>query len=308
MRSRRAGTFALSFVFATAVAAASVGDERRERNPSDDVARCDRLAAGQDDAQRQAEPVAPATLDAHSALAACRSALVREPENPRLLYQYGRALLAAGRTADAADAWRAAARWEYPAALFELGRLLLPTCDAFDRRYEEQAYGYLRRAADRGHPRAAATLGRAYGCRGPAAASRELAAYWLGRAVALGDVSAMRTLAGMYRTGTGMPRDLQKAISLLRRAAALGDTTSMNLLGWQYLSMARGRDDFAASLRWFTAAGSAADPEGLFEIGRGRLLGAVDADERKQALAILRDAAARGSVRAREALVQAIRN
>jgi TPR repeat protein len=308
MRSRRAGTFALSFLFAAAVAAASAGDQRWERNPSDEVARCDRLAAGQDDAQRRAEPVAAATLDAPSALAACRSALVREPENPRLLYQYGRALLAAGRTADAADAWRTAARWEYPAALFDLGRLLLPACDAFDRRYEEQAYAYLRRAADRSHPRAAATLGRAYACRESAAASNERAAYWLGRAVALGDVSAMQTLAGMYRTGTGMPRDLQKAISLLRRAAALGDTTSMNLLGWQYLSMARGRGDFAASLQWFTAAGSAADPEGLFEIGRARLLGAVDAGEREQALSILRDAAARGSVRAREALLQASRN
>jgi TPR repeat protein len=239
---------------------------------------------------------------------ACQSALSQEPENPRLLYQYGRALLASGRVREAMDAWRAAARQEYPAALFELGRVLLPTCDAFDRRYAEQAHSYLRRAADSGHAGAAATLGRAYGCQSSAASNDERAAYWLSRAVALGDVSAMRTLAGMYRTGAGVPRNLRRMVTLLEASAALGDTVSMNVLGWHHLTTASGREDFEASLRWFAMAGPGADPEGLYQIGRAWLLSAVDAAERGRARAVLRDAAARGSARAQDALTQAGKN
>lgn len=305
MKPMQVGALTLGFLLLATVIASSVAAESRGPNSSNAVARCDRLAAGPDDPQRRAKPVALATVDAPAALAACQSALAREPDNPRLLYQYGRALLASGRAAKANDAWRAAARQEYPAALFELGRSLLPACGAWDQRYAEQAYAYLRRAADREHAGAAAALGRAYGCPTSVARSDGLAVRWLELAVALGDVSAMRTLAGMYRTGTGVTRDMHKAVTLLDHAAALGDTLSMNLLGWQYLSAATGRDDFDTSLRWFTAAGAAADPEGLYEIGRARLLSAADADERARALAILRDAAARGSNRAQEALVQA---
>lgn len=305
MRSGQVGALTLGFLLIAAEAAISVADERPRLTPSDTVARCDRLAAGPDDSQRLAEPVPLETLDAQAALAACQSALAREPDNRRLLYQYGRALLASGRAPDATDAWRAAARQEYPAALFELGRFLLPACDAFDRRYEEQAYAYLRRAADKEHAGAAVALGRAYTCPASAMNNDERAAHWLGLAAALGDAGAMRTLAGMYRTGAGVPRDLQRVIALLERAATLGDTMAMNLLAWQYLSTAGGREDFEASLRWFAMAGPAADPEGLYQIGRAWLLGAVDADERERALSVLRDAAARGSVSAREALVQA---
>ncbi len=307
-RPRQGGRLALGLLLAATVATISVADEHPRLSPLDAAARCDGLTASPDDPQRRAEPVPLATLDASITLTACQSALVQEPENPRLLYQYGRALLASGRPRDATDAWRAAARQEYPAALYELGLSLLPACDAFDRRYAEQAYSYLRRAADREHGGAAATLGRAYRCQAPAAGNDELAAYWLNRAVALGDVSAMRTLAGMYRTGVGVPRDLQRTIALLSRAAALGDTMSMNLLGWLHLSTARGREDFEGSLRWFIMAGPAGDPEGLYQIGRAWLLAAVDVEERRRALSVLRDAAARGSVRAQNALTQAGEN
>jgi TPR repeat protein len=115
-------------------------------------------------------------------------------------------------------------------------------------------------------------------------------------------------VAAFFRSRSSQIRDLQRTIALLSRAGALGDAMSMNLLGWLHLSTARGREDFEASMRWFAMAGPAGDPEGLYQIGRARLLAATDAEERGRALSVLRDAAARGSIRAQDALTQAGEN
>lgn len=218
--------------------------------------RCDRLAAGPDDPARRADPVQLSDIDWRMAIMACRAASAKEPRVARWHYQLGRALLAAGRESDARRSWGHAAIFDYPAALFELGRARMPGPGDPRTMHAFEAYSLLWRAANQGHAGAAEAVGRAqqYGTGVPR--SLEEAARWYAVAAAGGNVSAMRRLAAMNRNGTGVQRDIRKATVLLRKAAATGDTASMNALGWLDLGNAVDRDRFERAARWFDRAGA----------------------------------------------------
>lgn len=91
------------------------------------VARCDALAADPLDASRPAAVtgIAFASLDASEAVPACAAAIQAEPGMPRLQYQMGRAHLARGEIEPALDAFAVAAEAGHPAAMFELGIVLI---------------------------------------------------------------------------------------------------------------------------------------------------------------------------------------
>ena len=61
------------------------------------VTECDRLAAHTEDPDKVAPGVSEAKVDLDAAIAACRADVARDPGNPRLLYQFGRALAYAGQ-------------------------------------------------------------------------------------------------------------------------------------------------------------------------------------------------------------------
>jgi hypothetical protein len=90
---------ALAFFLAGVAPGAAQGSPAQE---------CDRLAAETDGAGNPAVPLD--AIDAEAALAACAAALEEQPADPRLAYQYGRALERAGRLEDARRlyAWAAA--------------------------------------------------------------------------------------------------------------------------------------------------------------------------------------------------------
>jgi len=192
-------------------------------NEIDPIALCDRLAAGPDDPRRQADPVEIERMDAAAAVAACEAAVERDPENARLHYQHGRALLAAGRETEARKAWRRAILFDYEAAYFDLAQLYLTTEGYLrsERRYE--IIHFLTQAAMGGHGGAAAALGRLYEGEeyliSPIDAKE--AVPWYALATVLGNGSAARRLAEMYRDGVGVGANAKLAAELFAKAEAL---------------------------------------------------------------------------------------
>ncbi|MEX1206420.1 MAG: hypothetical protein WEB85_14345 [Dongiaceae bacterium] len=192
-------------------------------NEIDPIESCDRLAAGPDDPRRQADPVEIERMDAAAAVAACAAAVERDPENARLHYQHGRALLAAGRIMEARKAWRRAILFDYEAAYFDLAQLYLTTEGYLRSERADEITHFLTRAAMGGHGGAAAALGRLYEGEGYliTGINAEEAVPWYALATILGNGSAARRLAQMYRDGTGVVPNAKIAAELFAKAEVL---------------------------------------------------------------------------------------
>jgi hypothetical protein len=93
---------------------------RWSREPTD----CDRLAAHPADPERVTPGVEP-VADLAAAIAACRTALVHDPANPRLNYQLARVLTYSGAGSEALPHLERAVAAQYPQALFVTGFVLL---------------------------------------------------------------------------------------------------------------------------------------------------------------------------------------
>lgn len=281
--------FVVPLAALTACASAVVGEE------ADATESCDRLAAGPDDPYRRGEPVQFDGIEVTAALKACGTALTLDPDNPRLNYQHGRALLAAGQEEPARRAWRNAIVFDYEAALYDLARLYMTASPLLQSERATEAYGLLVRAAKRGHPAAAYAVGQAHEEGYGTYQSEVAAARWYAQAVAGGNVPAMRRLAVMYRDGGGVRPDTNRAIGLFEQAAVAGDADAMNALGWMYLNETTAGPDPNKSLIWFERAGASADAAGLYQLGRVHYLGAVGRDELDLAFKLWQRAAAQGS-------------
>lgn len=89
------------------------------------VTECDRLAAHTEDPNKVSPGVSEAKVDLNAAIAACKADVERDPGNPRLLYQLGRAQAYAGQIEEALPNLEGSVALAYPQAQFVLGYLLL---------------------------------------------------------------------------------------------------------------------------------------------------------------------------------------
>ncbi len=220
------------------------------------AAECDRAAADPFDVNNPANVRGVhRNVISKDALQLCAKAVVNDEKNPRMNYQLGRALYAAGDYAKARVMFQAAATSGYPQAITELGRM------SFFGHGTAQSYTTAReqfeKAAALGDPSAIKNIGFMYHMgRGVKADIQQAIAYYkkasdhptvmnnmavlyekgigvpvdLPKAVRMyeqavlgGDESAMSNLAELYERGTGVPKDLEKARTLYRMAATLGD-------------------------------------------------------------------------------------
>lgn len=122
---------------------------------SDGGQECDRLAANPGDRNKSPSvagvPFAVLRTQAAKAVAACEAAATAFPDQPRFVYQYGRALQAVNTTR-AKAAFKLAVEQGYPAAFDNLANILIG-----EKRFGEAAY-YLREGVKRGDGDAAITL------------------------------------------------------------------------------------------------------------------------------------------------------
>ena len=138
-----------------------------------------------------------------------------------------------------------------------------------DRNDYRDAIPLLQQAGKMGHPKAQATLGIAYQDGNGVHADNKAAAYWFGLAAAQGHRASEYALGGMYEEGEGgLPRDVHKAGQLYLASARQGFDKAELVVGVNYLT---GDDGFS--------------------------------NDRQQAIAWLRKAAAQDSPFARDLLV-----
>jgi TPR repeat protein len=91
------------------------------KNYSQAVTECDRLAAHNEDPFHVAPGVSQAAMDKPAAIKACTEAVKKDPENPRLNYQLGRAYGYSGMGKEAMPYRLKAVEKGYPQSLFVIG-------------------------------------------------------------------------------------------------------------------------------------------------------------------------------------------
>ncbi len=87
------------------------------------VTECDRFASHSRDPGHVAPGVTSGTMDKEAAIASCQKAVEKDPDNPRLNYQLGRAYGYSGRGEEAMPYRLKAVAADYPQSLFVIGYL-----------------------------------------------------------------------------------------------------------------------------------------------------------------------------------------
>lgn len=148
----------------------------------------------------------------------------------------------------------------------------------------DQAVGWLKKAAERKHPKALRLLGDFHAkglvAKGKAD-SREAAACYL-KAAALGDAAAMGKISACYFAGEGVARSTFAGVKWLRAAAQACDQGSARLLA---MRLAEGDDvprDPAEAYQWLIV-GADGFGQGLWSIKLAEYRAKVPASQRKAA-------------------------
>jgi uncharacterized caspase-like protein len=195
------------------------------------AAECDRAAADPYDTNKPANVRGVhRNVVSRQALQICAKAVVDQQQDPRLQYQLGRALYAAGDYAKARIIFQGAANIGYPQAITELGRM------SFFGHGTPQSYDAARKqfekAAALGDPSAIKNLGFMYDQgRGVKADVKRAIAYY---EKAPHHPTVMNNLALMYEQGRGVPKDVPKAIRMYEQAILGGDESAMDNLALLY--------------------------------------------------------------------------
>src|SRR5205807_2203434 len=130
-------------------------------SPAAAITECDRLAADPNDPNREGPGVALDKIDAPSAIARCGQALAQHPNNPRVMFNLGRANERAGRLNEAARLFKLAADQGYAPAQLDLGTSYAGGSRGLAKD-EREAVRLFRLAVDQGLAAAQFTLGVFY--------------------------------------------------------------------------------------------------------------------------------------------------
>ncbi len=256
------------------------------------VTACDLVAADDQDPLRVAPAVRTGVLNTRLAIRTCAQDLTRAPDNPRLLFQLGRALDVALRFDEGRHFYEEAASRGYAAAMSNLAYMYL-TERGVPKDLAISAH-YYREAALRGNDRGRVGIARAYREGWGVERSLVHARSWLELSVSNFWPNAMDNLALYYRDGLGVEQDLGKAFDLYRRAADLGQTAAMDNLGMMYAKGQHVAKDPVEANRWFRMASDLGNRHGAFHLALAYLAGNGVEQDPAEALRLLELAAARG--------------
>lgn len=258
---------------------------------------CDEEAADPLDAAKLTPGVSLSRLNLRRALRACAFALAEDPDNPRLLFQFGRVLDQARRYDWANAYYDAAIAGGYAAAMVNRG------FNARMGRGQERdfalAFALYMRAAGMGNLRARTNVGTAYRLGEGVDKNPEEGVLWYRLAASMGWPHATTALGDAYRNGTGVEKDPAEAAALYRAAAGQGQTTAMANLGRAYLEGSGVEQDVLVGLDWLERARGLGNGYAPLFAGRFYLKGGggIAADAEK-ALALFQDATRRGNAQA----------
>jgi WD40 repeat protein len=186
-------------------------DEPKSRFEADDpsVTDCDRLAANPMDPKKRAFGVKFENIK-DEAVAACRTALAQNPDDPRLLYQLGRVLQKQGVFVQALDMYQRSALKDYGAAYNNLGALYQSGTGV--EQNISKAIDDFQRAFQNGFLYAGYTISGLYWTGKYVAQDHKTSIEWLSRAASEGDPHSNGRLAYLYEQGEGVQKDLNRAL------------------------------------------------------------------------------------------------
>jgi TPR repeat protein len=198
---------------------------------------CDLAAASSYDATRPADiPGVPfEKIDPKISLPACEAALAAAPENPRLLFEMGRAFAASKNDSQARAFFERSAAQRHAGAETSLGTFYLTGRGGLSKN-EQEAVRFFKLAADQGDPNAQFSLGTFYEIgRGGLPKDDRKAEHFFKLAADRGDPNAQFNLAIFYETGRGgLPKSDKDAARLFKLAADNGSMQARARLGGSY--------------------------------------------------------------------------
>jgi uncharacterized caspase-like protein/TPR repeat protein len=222
----------------------------------------------------------PNELPVEEARVACAAAVEADPEEPRFVYQLGRALQAAGAYEAAFEAFRSAAEAGHVRALNATARLL--TAPQVDRELfaipedRARAMALLEEGAAAADPFAMHLLGRFLLREGETEAERERGFELLDRAAELGHTYSMNELGIYFLTRETDHFIPDRGMTYLRASAARDDIYGYHNLGFVALTALTGGDpDYAAAYDWFRRAALGGHPGSPASLGRMIVRGQV---------------------------------
>ncbi len=247
-------------VHAEAAAPQSIGDDPPARE-------CDSLSADPADASRPAgvRGVYFASLDAASAVTACRAALARFLDSARILSELGRALVKA-------------------------------------RAYDE-AFTLLKRAAEDGYAQAEADIGELYEDGLGAKQDYARAMAWYQKAADQNNPDGQNDIGALYEHAHGINQDYAQSMAWRRKAADQGYAAALND-SWLYEHGFGVINDYAEAMAWYQKAADQDYPTAARKIGRLFQEGDTVGKDVAKARAWYRKAADQGDQAAKDALMR----
>ncbi len=239
------------------------------------VTRCDRIGANPADPDRVSAGVHWGVLDGQAAREACAEALRRYPDEPRLLYQYGRALSRLDRYDEAVPVLSKAAEYGHLIAYMGLGSIY----HFVTVNYSEAASWY-RQGAELGSAGAQTLLGDMYRNGEGFAPDPKAAIEWYRKAAVQGYSVAQQKLGYVYETGAGVRPDPTEAVRWYTMAAENDEPIAQFQLARMMVAGAGIPRDPEGGARWMTKAAVQGYGEALIALARMHRTGdGVTADD-----------------------------
>lgn len=234
---------------------------------------CDMLAGDALDPQGVGLFVFPNEIKVEEALAACEAATAKHPNEPRFLYQLGRAQQASGALDTAFATFSRAADMGHTRALNAAGYMM------FTRNINRDATripldvpaasDLLQRGIAGGDPYAMHTEGQRLLRTGETEAQRQQGFELMERAVELGHTFSMNELGYYFLDRDSSHYVPERGMTYLRASAARGDIYGYNNLGLVALYGLDGSEaDFKAAYDWFEKAALGGHPFAPANLGR----------------------------------------
>jgi FOG: TPR repeat, SEL1 subfamily len=130
------------------------------------------------------------------------------------------------------------------------------------------------------------------------------AAYFLTRAVELGDVNALCKLGLLYHTGKGETRDFNSAYLLYKQAADHYNAEGLYATGWMFYKGTGVKQDYAKAIEYFRTGADMGNPNSYFMLGQCAMMGYGTLQDAKVAKILLQAAAEKGSKGAADLLAK----
>ncbi len=291
--------------FAMLLALATLGAMSAKAAAPQDAA-CDVLAASPEDMQRPKSiaGVKNADIQMPAAMPACKAALAKNPNSPRLQFEMARLLnISKTEPQTMLGLYVASAKQNYAISMVNLG-VAAENGTSIKQNYQTAAKWYAKAAAEPLLNRVGiynlallykAGLGvdRDTARYGSLACKSATAGYnlafndcgfahdqgwgfdkdandanaWYQKGVDAGDPAAMANLGSSYEAGSGVAKDFQRAIELYKKSAALGNTQGMFNLGNAMLAGRGLKQDVKGGLAWLQKSADGGNADALTTLG-----------------------------------------